>query len=158
MRTPLICRLIEIRNSLDLAAKRAAIAASHAMVIFNAPAAMLMLSADLAPIAAVAVPYANRVPPTVESHMLNPNTLAGAAVAVANVMTTVLLIDPAGDAAAPILTDTRVLNGPSDAPSSVGAPVANESQRCAGCVTAAPPKHQSSKAFSKYEVSGIRQW
>ena len=157
MHTPLICWLVYIGDAFNLTTQSAAIAASHAMVIFNAPAAMLMLSPDLAPIAAVAVPYTNRVPPTVESHMLNPNTLAGAAVAVANVMTTVLLIDPAGDAAAAILTDTRVLNGPSDAPSSVGAPVANESQRCVGCVTAAPPKHQSSKAFSKYDVKGIRQ-
>ena len=69
---------------------------------------------------------------------------------------TITVADPAGDAAAAILTDTRVLNGPSDA-TLFGAPVAKVIQRCAGCVAAAPPKHQSSIAFCRYGVSGMHQ-
>lgn len=68
-----------------------------------------MLSPDLAPITAVAVPNINRVPPAVESHILKPITVAFAAVAVATVIAVLLVIEPCGEFAAAILTVTRVL-------------------------------------------------
>lgn len=77
--------------------------------MINEPALIWMLSPDLAPMAAVAVPYMSLVPPAVESQMLKPITVAAAAVAVATVIAVLLVIDPCGELAGAILTVTRVL-------------------------------------------------
>lgn len=79
--------------------------------------------------------------------MLKPSAVA-AAVAVASDAAVAKDNDPAGELAAAILIETRVFHGPSDAPAAFGEPVAKLIQRCPGCVTAWPPKHQSSSAFS----------
>ncbi len=53
---PLIGRFFQIGNAFQLAAERASVAGSHAMVMINEPALIWMLSPDFAPMAAVAVP------------------------------------------------------------------------------------------------------
>ena len=80
-----------------------------------------------------------------------------AAVAVAADMTERFDTDVCGDAAAAQLTLTRVLYGPSNEDSDVGDWVAQDSQRCAGCVGVAPPRVQSRTAFAMYGVRGIRR-
>ncbi len=105
----LIGGLVKIGNALDATTESAAAACFHEIVMINDPALIWMLSPDFAPIAAVAVPYINRVPPTVEFQILNPTTVAAAAVAVATVIAVLLVIEPCGEFAAAILTVTRVL-------------------------------------------------
>jgi hypothetical protein len=78
MLTPSPRRFFDFINARKLTTKRAGAACSHASVILIAPAAIPMLSADLQPIAAVHVPYANRVPPADEFHKFQPSAVAAA--------------------------------------------------------------------------------
>ena len=106
--------------------------------------------------AAVQVPYINRVPPAPESQMLKPSAVAPpTAMQVTVPMLVLLVTEPCGELAPAMRTDMRVCHAPSNGDSDVGDVVAKPIQRCDGCVTAAPPKHQSRSAFLKYGVSGI---
>lgn len=107
-----------------------------------------MLSADLHPMFAVAVPYINRVPAADASHRFHPTAVA-AAVAVAVDALVASVADSCGELAGANIALTRDWNGPSNALSLLGDAVANETQRAPGRVTAAAPVTQSSIAFCR---------
>lgn len=97
------------------------------------------------------MPNASRVPPDERSHRFHPTTVP-AAVNV-HVPADLLVADCVGEAAAAAFHDTRDNPGPANADCVVGLCVANSIQREPGCVTAAAPVIQSSRAFARYGSS-----
>jgi len=98
--------------------------------MFKRPAERAIPLPVLATILAVNVPYANRVPPTAESHKFQPVTVC-TTVAVALLLPALRLVTlPCGLLAgaipwkAPLTNITRLLTDPSEAPLSLGIPFA----------------------------------
>jgi len=104
---------------------------------------------------AVTVPYAKRVPPEEEFHRFQPTAVA-AAVAVRSLAAFKFVTLICGELAAAAVSVIRDRHGPSKADCVVGDCVANDIQRVAGLVAAAPPKTQSRTSFLPSGVKGIR--